>query len=579
MKDILAFDLPKQRSSIIKVLGVGGGGSNAVTHMFKQGIKGVDFIICNTDSQAMDTSPIPNKIQLGESGLGAGAIPDVGRDSAEKKSDDIKGILNNGTKMLFITAGMGGGTGTGAAPVIAKLAREMGILTVAIVTIPFMFEGRKRRLQAEKGIEELRKQVDTLLIISNEKLREIHGNLKLSEAFGKADDILTIAAKGIAEIITVTGYINVDFEDVKTVMKGSGTAIMGSAIAEGPDRARVAVEQAMSSPLLNDNKIIGASNILLYVTSGKDEITFDEVTEITDYIQREAGQSAEIIWGNGYDESLGEKISITLIATGFEAPEAIDQSAFNKEKKKTIFNLSETINDEMEKPVEIVPVETRKFEAEIPEKGALPELTFVEEPAEIFTLELKTVEPVAEVSKEPEVEEITEIKLIRREKPVEMKLNFELESNSHSNEIVLFDASEEPATPLKPVTTHLPKVEVFSKSTSNNSGLRISRTVGDFQRKTEAPKELNTQQNQDIEMEKKADDRVKKLREMSLKLEIPGELEEIESVPAYKRKNVELNQVTPSSESGFLRFSLADDAEEKPAIRNNENSFLHNKPD
>ncbi|MFA5419605.1 MAG: cell division protein FtsZ, partial [Bacteroidales bacterium] len=339
MKQLLAFDLPKQRSSIIKVLGVGGGGSNAVSHMFKQGIKGVDFVICNTDSQAMDTSPIPNKIQLGETGLGAGAIPDVGREAAEKKAEDIRGILDNGTKMLFITAGMGGGTGTGAAPVIAKVAREMGILTVAIVTIPFMFEGRKRRLQAEQGIEELRKQVDTLLIISNEKLREIYGNLKLSEAFGKADDILTIAAKGIAEIITVTGYINVDFEDVKTVMKNSGTAIMGSAIAEGEDRARVAVEEAMSSPLLNDNKIVGASNILLYISSGKDEITFDEVTEITDYIQREAGQTAEIIWGNGYDESLGDKISITLIATGFEAPEIINQATFSKEKKKTVITL------------------------------------------------------------------------------------------------------------------------------------------------------------------------------------------------------------------------------------------------
>nr|NQU92940.1 cell division protein FtsZ [Bacteroidota bacterium] len=226
----MAFDAPKHKSSIIKVLGVGGGGSNAVTHMYKQGIKGVDFIICNTDSQAMDISPIPNKIQLGSKGLGAGALPDVGREAAEENIQDIRDFLENHTKMLFITAGMGGGTGTGAAPVIAKVAREMGILTVAIITIPFMFEGRKRRLQAEKGIEELRKNVDTLLIISNEKLREIHGNLKLSEAFGKADDILTTAAKGIAEIITVTGYINVDFEDVKTVMQSSGTAIMGSAV-------------------------------------------------------------------------------------------------------------------------------------------------------------------------------------------------------------------------------------------------------------------------------------------------------------------------------------------------------------
>ena len=285
MNDMLLFDAPKQRASIIKVIGVGGGGSNAVTHMYKQGIKGVDFVICNTDSQAMDISAVPNKIQLGKTGLGAGSIPDVGRLSAEENIEEIKKIIESNTKMLFVTAGMGGGTGTGAAPVIAKLAKEMGILTVGIVTLPFNFEGRKRRLQAEKGIEELKKYVDTLLLISNEKLREIHGNLKISEAFGKADDILTTAAKGIAELITVAGYINVDFEDVKTVMQNSGTAIMGSASAEGNDRARIAVKEALTSPLLNDNKIVGASNILLYISSGKEEITFDEVTEITDYIQ------------------------------------------------------------------------------------------------------------------------------------------------------------------------------------------------------------------------------------------------------------------------------------------------------
>jgi cell division protein FtsZ len=265
MNDMLLFDAPKQRASIIKVIGVGGGGSNAVTHMYKQGIKGVDFVICNTDSQAMDISAVPNKIQLGKTGLGAGSIPDVGRLSAEENIEEIKKIIESNTKMLFVTAGMGGGTGTGAAPVIAKLAKEMGILTVGIVTLPFNFEGRKRRLQAEKGIEELKKYVDTLLLISNEKLREIHGNLKISEAFGKADDILTTAAKGIAELITVAGYINVDFEDVKTVMQNSGTAIMGSASAEGNDRARIAVKEALTSPLLNDNKIVGASNILLYI--------------------------------------------------------------------------------------------------------------------------------------------------------------------------------------------------------------------------------------------------------------------------------------------------------------------------
>lgn len=378
---MLTFDAPKQRASIIKVLGVGGGGSNAVTHMYRQGIKGVDFIICNTDAQSMELSAVPNKIQLGDKGLGAGAVPEVGKAAAEKTLDDIRDFLDNHTKMLFITAGMGGGTGTGAAPVIAKLAREMDILTVGIVTIPFSFEGRKRRLQAEKGIEELKQHVDTLLIISNEKLREIHGNLKLSEAFGKADDILAIAAKGIAEIITVTGYINVDFEDVKTVMKNSGTAIMGSATAEGEDRARTAVREALSSPLLNDNKIQGAANILLYISSGKEEITFDEVTEITDFIQDEAGQSAEVIWGNGYEEELGDKISITLIATGFQSPDDIDGSTLNRERKKTIYSLDDTL------PCD----QNTTSETKVPAASGT----------------IETEEP------------ITEIKLIKKEKPAE----------------------------------------------------------------------------------------------------------------------------------------------------------------
>lgn len=316
---MLKFEMPKNQSSIIKVIGVGGGGSNAVTHMFKQGIRGVDFIICNTDCQALDTSTVPVKVQLGTKGLGAGSIPKVGKEAATENIDQIRKLLENNTKMVFITAGMGGGTGTGAAPVIASLAKELGILTVGIVTLPFSFEGRKRSQQARAGIDELRKSVDTLLIICNDKLRELEGDLKLSEAFSKADNILTVAAKGIAEIITVTGYINVDFEDVKTVMEGSGKAIMGSGMASGENRALEAVQMAMTSPLLDDANIRGASNILLYISSGSEEITLDEVMEITDYIQHEAGSSADIIWGNGTDETLGDKISLTLIATGFDS--------------------------------------------------------------------------------------------------------------------------------------------------------------------------------------------------------------------------------------------------------------------
>ena len=319
-KEMMNFNLPKEGSSIIKVIGVGGGGSNAVNHMYKQGIKGVDFVVCNTDQQALDTSPVPKKIALGSSlteGRGAGAQAEVGRNAAIENLDDIKEILEGDTKMVFITAGMGGGTGTGAAPIIAEAAKELGILTVGIVTVPFTFEGKKRKLQAELGLEELKRHVDTVLIICNDKLREMYGNLKLGEAFSQADDVLSIAAKGIAEIITIEGYVNVDFEDVRTVMTNSGVAIMGSATTSGPDRATKAVEQALASPLLNDNNIFGASNILLYISSGKDEVTMDEVAEITDYIQEEAGMDADVIWGNGTDMDLEDKLTLTIIATGF----------------------------------------------------------------------------------------------------------------------------------------------------------------------------------------------------------------------------------------------------------------------
>lgn len=314
------FNLPKEESSIIKVIGVGGGGSNAVNHMYRQGIRGVDFVVCNTDQQALDMSPVPKKIALGSSlteGRGAGAQAEVGRNAAIENLDDIKEVLESNTKMVFITAGMGGGTGTGAAPIIAEAARELGILTVGIVTVPFTFEGKRRKLQAEKGLDELQKHVDTVLVISNDKLREMFGNLKLGEAFGQADNVLSIAAKGIAEIITIEGYVNVDFEDVRTVMTNSGVAIMGSATTSGEDRAVKAVHQALASPLLNNNNIFGASNILLYISSGKDEVTMDEVAEITDYIQEEAGMDADVIWGNGTDDELGDQLTLTVIATGF----------------------------------------------------------------------------------------------------------------------------------------------------------------------------------------------------------------------------------------------------------------------
>ena len=317
----MLFDIPKVEKSIIKVLGVGGGGSNAVTYMYKQGITGVDFAICNTDNQAMETSSIPVKIRLGPEltgGRGAGSRPQMGKQACIESIDDIRDFILDGTKMLFVTAGMGGGTGTGAAPIIAKAAREADILTVGIVTLPFTFEGSRRKRQALEGLEEMKANVDALIVISNDKLRDLHGDLKLSDAFSRADNILTTAARGIAEIITMEGYVNVDFEDVNTVMRDSGVAIMGTATYEGESRARKAVQAALNSPLLEDNDIRGAQHILLNISSGRVEVTMDEVFEITEYIQAEAGYGTDLIWGNCFDESLGEKLSVTIIATGFE---------------------------------------------------------------------------------------------------------------------------------------------------------------------------------------------------------------------------------------------------------------------
>ncbi len=341
--ELMPFDFPQNQSSIIKVIGVGGGGSNAVNHMYKQGIKDVNFVVCNTDAQALINSPVPVKIQLGESlteGRGAGNKPDKGRESAIENIDEIVAVLSSNTKMVFITAGMGGGTGTGAAPVIAKAAKEMGILTVAIVTIPFRFEGKKRLQQAVDGIKNLEENVDSLLVINNEKLREIYGDLKLSEAFSNADGVLTTAAKGIAEIITVHGYINVDFADVQTVMTDSGVSIMGSGTAEGEGRAIRAIEEALTSPLLNNNDIQGASNVLLNITSGAEEISMDEVGEITDYVQEHVGDDSLIIWGTGVDEILKDKISVTIVATGFETN--IIPELFIGKKKETVMLESES---------------------------------------------------------------------------------------------------------------------------------------------------------------------------------------------------------------------------------------------
>jgi len=333
-----SFDIPQHHKSIIKVIGVGGGGSNAVNHMFSQGIKDVEFVVCNTDSQALMTSPVPNRLQIGvhlTEGLGAGANPEKGMNAALESKEDIRNLLSEDTKMVFITAGMGGGTGTGAAPVIAKVARELGILTVGIVTAPFGFEGKKKMYQAEAGINELKQNCDTVLVILNDKLREIYGNLPIRNAFAQADNVLTTAAKGIAEIITVPGYVNVDFEDVKTVMSSSGSAVMGSSTTEGENRARRAAEEALASPLLNEKDILGAQKVLLSIISGEQaELQMDELAEITDYISEMAGEEAEGIFGHGIDPELGESIRVTVIATGFDhQPESLQV------KKQTVIHL------------------------------------------------------------------------------------------------------------------------------------------------------------------------------------------------------------------------------------------------
>ncbi len=530
----IKFDSRKDSSSKIKVIGVGGGGSNAVNHMFKLGIIGVDFVVSNTDCQALDASPVPNKIQLGSSlteGLGAGAIPDTGRKAALETIEEIKEFLQPNTKMVFITAGMGGGTGTGAAPVIAQAAREMGILTVGIVTLPFSFEGKKRKKQAEEGLDELRKYVDTLLVICNDKLRELHRDLKLSEAFSRADDVLTIAAKGIAEIITVSGYINVDFNDVNTVMRNSGVAIMGTGLAEGENRAVNAVENALSSPLLNENDITGAQNILLYIASGSEEITMDEVTEITDYIQESAGSTAEIIWGNGTDESLGSKISVTLIATGFSGGE-----------KSEIFPVTEKQPEKIVVNLEKEPVKEEEKKPEVKEEMVL----FTKEPQ---NEEIKIKTPTAIVSEPPVSEKPSVIVSDNTEK--ELKISFDVKQSD--TEFFVYTKKENAEAS-------------FVNEPENNGTTKIEET------------EKENFNNDEVEkLNKNHPDRVAHLRAMSLKIKNKDGLEEIENTPAFIRRKVQLENNKPSSDSEISDLSIGSDGGDTPGIK--KNPYLHDNVD
>jgi cell division protein FtsZ len=412
MEDLINFDLQKNKSSIIKVIGVGGGGSNAVNHMFRMGIKDVDFVVCNTDAQALANSPVPIKIQLGGSlteGRGAGNKPDIGRQSAIENLQDVIDVLTHNTKMVFITCGMGGGTGTGAAPVIAKAAKEMGILTVGIVTVPFRFEGQLRVNQAVEGINEIRNYVDSLLVIHNEKLREMYGNLKISEAFSKADDILSIAAKGIAEIITVHGYVNVDFADVQTVMSNSGVAILGSATAEGENRALEAIQAALNSPLLNNNDIRGARSILLNITSGQDEVSMDEVGVITDYVTNAVAKDSLMIWGTGNDISLGSKICVTIIATGFEANSIPELYG----RKRNVVNVS--LDDEPRRPISqgnMFEVKTKSFNETV--KQRVLDLDFAASSNAAATSENFSIDGIeVKVNKTKSNERLNELKKIQ----------------------------------------------------------------------------------------------------------------------------------------------------------------------
>jgi cell division protein FtsZ len=506
------------------VIGVGGGGSNAVNHMYRLGIKGVDFIICNTDKQALDKSPVPYKIQLGAQstkGLGAGSIPDVGRDAALESIDEIKGFLTPNTQMVFITAGLGGGTGTGAAPVIASVAKELGILTVGIVTIPFTFEGKKRRAQAEAGLEEMKKYVDTLLVIGNDKLREIYGNLKMSEAFEHADDVLTGAAKSIAEIISLHMHINVDFNDVKTVMKDSGVAIMGSAVASGEKRAIKAVEQALNSPLLNDNDISGARHVLLNIMSGTDDIDMDEFGEITDFIQEAAGGTAELITGYGTDASLGDNVSVTIIATGFKSKQTTGFEPMSFKDRKVV-NLDEKV---IETPVAEV-VQTTIID----EIQKVEPFVFIKEETQETTKEINIISSVEETQNDTDY---TVTSSIEETKTVITEFTF--------NDVV----SEETKT----VSNQITEEPTFEQDV-------VSRE----------------------EQIKLAQERIRKLKEITLKMKSPEGLAALEKQTAFERKNISLEQKTPSTESSVSRFTLGESDDKKIEIRPN-NSFLHDNVD
>jgi cell division protein FtsZ len=614
----MQFEMPKQESSIIKVFGVGGGGSNAVSYMYSQGIEGVDFYVCNTDQQALDNSPVENKIQIGinlTQGRGAGSKAEVGHDAVLENLDEIREILNNNTKMIFITAGMGGGTGTGAAPVIAKLAKDMGILTVGIVTYPFAFEGKRRSTQAQEGLERLRESVDTLLVITNDKLREVYGNLTLKEAFSKADNILTTAAKGIAEIITVTGYVNIDFEDVRTVMTDSGVAIMGSAVANGENRAIDAVQTALASPLLNDNNIEGANHILLYIASSSaNEVLMDEITEITDYIQDEAGLTAEIIWGTGTDDSLDDNISVTLIATGFNVNKKVEGvSQKNDEKVVHVLDTAKPVLDI--KPLEIT-IEESKNEVLNFGSSKIDETNLKSENLDELKNDLNSTPLISPIANPvfkapvpistPKIENIqTEINEIENELPdgwgiKRVNLEDNLTSEAPKEELSLNQNEVQNETSQSSLIEEVKQIKrVYDLYSDLDNSTELNNEVENntteiketpkpvFQQEIkqqptlfssdELDANLDTNFSKELDEEerlKKSQERIGLIRKFSERFKTPSSIDDLEKEPAFVRRKIRLDNIQHSSDTNISRTSLDNNNELRSG-----NSFLHDNVD
>ena len=633
--DNILFEMPKSQSNTIKVIGVGGGGSNAVNHMFQQDIKGVDFVICNTDAQALENSSIPNKIQLGvnlTSGLGAGANPEVGEQAAKESIKEIQEMLNTQTKMVFITAGMGGGTGTGAAPIIAKIAKDMDILTVGIVTMPFQFEGRMRSKQAQAGIDELRNNVDSLIVINNNKLREVYGNLGFKAGFSKADEVLSTAARGIAEVITHHYKQNIDLHDAKTVLSNSGTAIMGSAKEEGTSRAKSAIVKALDSPLLNDNKITGAKNVLLLIVSGTNEVTLDEIGEINDFIQTEAGFEANIIMGIGEDKDLGDAIAVTVVATGF----ALDQQSniTNTEVKKTVYTLEDEqkatydfsdtilsktplvkdpINTTEKKIIHVLEVddelehqeEREEFQMDlIPTSEVIRNSTVVYD--EILSEDISeddfiitNISPVVEEEVKDEsssiqpdllfdlpINDFEEIKINKDEIRHELTpdiLNFEV---TDAQEIIA-DKRDESVT--KHILEDFDIQPTIGKSSSINKDSKELEQELQFELKTSIPQseineieasseEVSPMSLTITELQKRAEERRQKMKGFNYKFtdQMNKNIDEIERQPAYKRLGVNLDE--SSSVISKSKTTLSTDDNDDIQLKSN-NSFLHDNVD